>query len=78
MFQKLSHQITQIDTGLMGPGNAACYLLESDGEAAVIETGTEATTARILTLLNQREMPLKAVRFVIPTHVHLDYAGGGG
>lgn len=78
MYQQLPHGITRIDTGLMGPGNAACYLLESGGEAAVIETGTEATTQRVLELLQQRQIPLEKVRYVIPTHVHLDHAGGAG
>ncbi len=78
MYQPLEHSITRIDSDLMGAGRTACYLLESDGEAAIIETGNEATTERVLQLLSQRHIPREKVRYVIPTHVHLDHAGGAG
>jgi len=76
MYTQLKWHITQIDTGLMSPNMAACYLVESNGEAAIIETGHYKTTERILNLLQQRKIPFAAVKYVIPTHVHLDHAGG--
>ena len=76
MYQQLPFNITRIDTGLMGIGVVACYLMESMGEVAIIETGNFGTTERILALLEQRKIDLGKVRFVIPTHVHLDHAGG--
>ncbi|MCP3673659.1 MAG: MBL fold metallo-hydrolase [Gammaproteobacteria bacterium] len=76
MYQSLPFQITVIDTGLMGSEVAACYLLESDGESAIIETGNYATAERVLNLLEQRQLSKEKVRFIIPTHVHLDHSGG--
>lgn len=76
MFQQLTSDITRIDSGLVAPEIVACYLVESDGEAAIIETGNFETTERILALLEQRKIPVQNVRYVIPTHVHLDHAGG--
>ncbi len=76
MYKNLPFQITLIDTGLMGPEVTACYLLESDGEIAIIETGNYATTERVLNLLEQRQLSKDKVRYIIPTHVHLDHSGG--
>ena len=76
MYKQLAFEITQIDTGLIAPGVAACYLLESEAQVAIIETGNFETTERVLSLLEQRNLPRENVRFVIPTHVHLDHAGG--
>ncbi len=75
-FTTLNHQITLIDTGLMGDEIAACYLIESDGETAIIETGNFQTTERILSLLALKNLSIEKVRYIIPTHVHLDHAGG--
>ncbi len=76
IYKQLPNQITLIDTGLMGNQIAACYLLESDNEVAIVETGNYNTTPRILSLLEQKQINREQVRYVIPTHVHLDHAGG--
>lgn len=57
---------------------ACCYLLERDGEAAFIETGTAHTVPALLNLLEARGIARDRVRYVIPTHVHLDHASGAG
>jgi len=76
IFQQLPEHITQIDTGLIGDEIAACYLLESNNEVAIIETGNYNTTSRILSLLKQKQISKENVKYIIPTHVHLDHAGG--
>jgi len=76
--QQYSHGITCIDTGLGRPGLAACYLMEQDGHAAIIETGIASTVPRILDLLANKGYQPEQVDFVIITHVHLDHAGGVG
>ncbi|MCP4270792.1 MAG: MBL fold metallo-hydrolase [Gammaproteobacteria bacterium] len=78
MYQQLPEEITLIDTGLFKEGTVACYLLESEGEVAIIETGHYQTTQRLLDLLEQKNIHREKVRYVIPTHVHLDHAGGAG
>ncbi|TXS91906.1 MBL fold metallo-hydrolase [Parahaliea maris] len=77
MYEDIGHGITRIDTAMMREELAACYLLGGP-EYAIIETGTHNTVPIILDLLDQRGIARDQVRFVIPTHVHLDHAGGVG
>ena len=70
--------ITCIDTGLFRPRLAAVYLLQHNGKAAIIETGVTNTVARILNALSNKDVAPEDVLYVIPTHVHLDHAGGAG
>ncbi len=70
--------ITCIETGYQRPGLAACYLLQEGEVAALIDTGTPFTVPTIMALLAHRGLRPDQVRYVIPTHVHLDHAGGAG
>jgi glyoxylase-like metal-dependent hydrolase (beta-lactamase superfamily II) len=72
------NQITCIDTHYQRPRLAACYLLESEGEAVFIDTGTSHTVPQIMKLLAAKGIETSQVKYVIPTHVHLDHAGGAG
>lgn len=74
----LPHGITCIDTGLSRPRMVAAYLLQHGGRAAIIETGVANTVPRILNALSNRGVAPADVQYVIPTHVHLDHAGGAG
>ena len=67
-----------VDTGFHRPRMACAWILESEGELAIVETGTNSTTPRILKVLAMRGLDVASVRFVIVTHVHLDHAGGAG
>ncbi|MEQ3724652.1 MBL fold metallo-hydrolase [Alcanivorax sp.] len=78
LYADIGHNITRIDTAMMREGLAACYLLQAGNECAIIETGTHNTVPIILDLLAQRGVGREQVKFVIPTHVHLDHAGGVG
>ena len=77
-YKDLSDGITLIDTGFNRPSMAACYLLQQGDKAVVIETGTIHTVPIILELLRERNIKNEQVAYVIPTHVHLDHAGGAG
>ncbi len=70
--------ITVIDSGYCRPNLAAVYLLADDNEIAIIETATSPSVGRILEVLGQRGFHTDQVRYIIPTHVHLDHAGGAG
>ncbi|MET0066293.1 MAG: MBL fold metallo-hydrolase [Candidatus Thiodiazotropha sp.] len=72
------HQITCIDTQYQRPGLAACYLVRSGDEAAFIDTGTSHSVPHLLNVLESKGIARSQVRYVIPTHVHLDHAGGVG
>ncbi|MEJ2610268.1 MAG: MBL fold metallo-hydrolase [Candidatus Thiodiazotropha sp.] len=73
-----AHQITCIDTFYRGPEVAACYLLQSEEEAVFIDTGTSLSTPHLMTVLEAKGIQPSQVKYVIPTHVHLDHAGGAG
>jgi glyoxylase-like metal-dependent hydrolase (beta-lactamase superfamily II) len=76
--EALGHGIYAIDTGFQRPRFDAAYLLIDGGHAAVIDTGTNHAVPRILAALNALGLAREAVSAVIPTHVHLDHAGGAG
>ena len=67
-----------IDTGYHRPCYDAAYLVVQDGHAAFIDTGTNHAVPRLLAALAAVGLRRDAVDFVIPTHVHLDHAGGAG
>lgn len=70
--------ITAIDSGMVRPQMAACYLLETGSALAVIETGNAASVGRILKVVESRGRRPDEISHVIVTHVHLDHAGGAG
>ena len=76
MISELDYGITCIDAEYVQPGIACFYLLEEAGEFAVIETGTSLSVPRLLDYLDAQGVGLGQIRYVIPTHVHLDHAGG--
>ncbi len=77
-YTDLPEQISCIDTLYQRPGLAACYLIDSAGEAAIIDTGTAHTAPLLMQLLAAKGIQPAQVRYIIPTHVHLDHAGGAG
>lgn len=78
-YQSLGFGITCIDATYAQQYGMACfYLMEEGGECAVLETGTCHSVAALEQLLFDRGIGAEQVRYVIPTHVHLDHAGGAG
>ncbi len=74
--QDVGNGITCIDTGYGRPKLAACYMLEADDQLAFIDCGTSHTVARALEVIRGKGYTAEQVAYVIPTHVHLDHAGG--
>jgi glyoxylase-like metal-dependent hydrolase (beta-lactamase superfamily II) len=74
----LGYGITCLDAGYVAPGLACFYLMEQHGEYAVLETGTSHSVPVLQQFLRARDIRPGQVRYVIPTHVHLDHAGGAG
>jgi glyoxylase-like metal-dependent hydrolase (beta-lactamase superfamily II) len=70
--------ITVIDTGFVRPRFDASFLIVENGRAAFIETGPNSAVPRLLAALEAHGLDRDAVDYVIPTHVHLDHAGGAG
>ena len=77
-YQSLGHGITCIDAAYVQPGLACLYLMEEGGECALVETGTCHSVSGVQAVLRARDLAPEQVRYVIPTHVHLDHAGGAG
>jgi glyoxylase-like metal-dependent hydrolase (beta-lactamase superfamily II) len=78
MAQAIGSTTYLIDTGLYRPGLAACYLVADGDELAIIDTGTMHSLPRVLDAIDSIGARPEQVRYVVPTHVHLDHAGGAG
>lgn len=76
--QDLGDGIVAIDTGFHRDRFDAAYLMHEGGRAAFIDTGTNFALPRLLATLDALGLARDAVDWVIPTHVHLDHAGGAG
>ena len=76
--EDLGHGVYAIDTGFQRPIFDAAYLVVAGGRAAFIDTGTDHAVPRLLAALDALGLAREAVDHVIPTHVHLDHAGGAG
>ena len=77
-YQRLDYGITVVDTGFVRPRFDASFLVVENGRAAFIETGPNSAVPRLLGALDALGLERDAVDYVIPTHVHLDHAGGAG
>ncbi len=76
--ESLSHGIYAIDTGFHRARFDAAYLLVDGEHAAFIDSGTNHAVPRLLQALHAVGLTVDNVDVVIPTHVHLDHAGGVG
>ncbi len=74
----LPHNINVVDARYVQRGVAAVYLLIQKDKVSIIETGTAHSVAYILSALNELGFSADDVSYVIPTHIHLDHAGGAG
>ena len=71
--QELGWGITCIDAAYRHPGMVCFYLLQSGDECAVIETGTSHCVATLQKVLAAKGLGVEQLRYIIPTHVHLDH-----
>ncbi|NQX88310.1 MAG: MBL fold metallo-hydrolase [Halioglobus sp.] len=78
LCQAMGFGITCIDAMYVKPGVACLYLLEQGDDCAIVETGTCLSIPYLRMVLKDRGITPAQVRYVIPTHVHLDHAGGAG
>jgi glyoxylase-like metal-dependent hydrolase (beta-lactamase superfamily II) len=76
--EPIGHGIRVVDTGFHRPLFDAAYLIVERGRAAFVDTGTNHAVPRLLAALESASIGVDAVDYVVPTHVHLDHAGGAG
>ena len=67
-----------IDIEYIRPRLACSYLLVHEGKAAFIDCGTGHSVPILLSALKRAGLEPLDVDYVIPTHIHLDHAGGAG
>ena len=70
--------ISVIDSGYFSSDFAAIYIIKHNNKVAIIETGTAFSVSNVQKALKQDGLSFMDVVYIIPTHVHLDHAGGAG
>jgi len=70
--------ISVIDSGYFSKDFAAIYILRQGNEVAIIETGNKYSVTNVQKALEMDGLRFSDVAYIIPTHVHLDHAGGAG
>lgn len=76
--QEMGHGITLIDVQIGRPNVVAAYLIRNRDRAVFIDTGATRSVPALLSVLDAQGIERSKVDYVIPTHVHLDHAGGAG
>ncbi|WP_254544473.1 MBL fold metallo-hydrolase [Halomarina pelagica] len=67
-----------VDAMVLGiPGGTSLYVVDAE-PPAVIDTGSAESPPRVLSALDALGVDPADVAHVVPTHVHLDHAGGAG
>lgn len=70
--------IFAIDAEYLRAGVAAIHLIVEKGRAAFFDTGCNSSLPNALATLERLGLGADNVDYVIPSHVHLDHAGGAG
>ncbi len=70
--------ITAVDAQYVRVGLAAVHIVEHNGKAALVDTGSNHSVPYLLAALQELGLAREAVEYVFLTHVHLDHAGGAG
>jgi glyoxylase-like metal-dependent hydrolase (beta-lactamase superfamily II) len=78
VFQSLAHDIYCVDAAHMRDQLVSIYILRQGDEVAIVDTGTQYSLDNVLTTLTELEIDRSQIKYVIPTHIHLDHAGGAG
>lgn len=78
MHQAIGESTWLIDCLLQRPQMAACYLVRDQDELAIIDCGTLHSVPHIMQAIDAIGGHPEQVRWIMPTHVHLDHAGGAG
>jgi glyoxylase-like metal-dependent hydrolase (beta-lactamase superfamily II) len=70
--------IFAVDAEYVRPGYAAVHIIQHNGRAAFVDTGTNYSVPHLLAALDELGIARESVDYVLLTHVHMDHAGGAG
>jgi glyoxylase-like metal-dependent hydrolase (beta-lactamase superfamily II) len=70
--------VSAIDADYLRAGLAAIHLIQENGQAALVDTGTSSSVAGVMNALGKKNLAPADVAYVFLTHIHLDHAGGAG
>jgi len=70
--------ISAVDAEYVHPGHAAVHIIQHNGRAAFVDTGTNYSVPYLLAALEELGAARDTVDYVFLTHVHMDHAGGAG
>jgi len=76
--RSIASGISVIDSGYYCDDFAAIYLIKQNNKITIIETGTTFSIPNVQKALERDGLSFLDVAYIIPTHVHLDHAGGAG
>lgn len=62
--------------GLTAPEDAAIYLIDFDGHAALVDTGTGRGHKRLLDNIDKAGVRKEHIEYLLLTHCHYDHTGG--
>lgn len=75
---KVSERVYLVDTFALGqPGTVSAYLVKGP-KPALVDCGYASSYQNVLAGLAEAGVMPTDVRYIIPTHVHLDHAGAAG
>lgn len=77
-FKHLKYAIYHLDVEYVQAGVASLYLLEHKKQLCIIETGTALSLPIVQAAIASLGLSFDDVAYIIPTHIHLDHAGGAG
>lgn len=78
ILEEHDHQIFTLDAEYVRPYHASIHLICENGRVALFDTGTNESVVLVQEALKKLGLGNEAVDYVIPSHVHLDHAGGAG
>ena len=76
--RSIANGVSVIDSGYFSNDFAAIYIIKQNNKVAIIETGTTLSVSNVKKALENDSLSFLDVAYIIPTHVHLDHAGGAG
>lgn len=78
LFREALPGVWRIDVLHPAAGQTCCYLLAANGEGALIDCGAKNGVAVIQSAIAAANLRAENIKWIIPTHAHLDHAGATG